>query len=107
MYGRGAVWLADWPGVGPKFVLIVSAQAVTLKLRPIVARITSVQRGRAIDTAVPLSAGEVDGLPEDSYVICHDLFTLPGGLLAEYKGNLTPSRLLEVERGLQVALGMD
>lgn len=107
MYHRGAVWLADLPDVGPKYVVVVSSQAVTLHLRPIVARITSVDRERAIDTTVALAAGEVEDLPDDSFVICHDLFTLPSGVLREHKGNLNPARLLEVEKAIQVALSLD
>jgi mRNA-degrading endonuclease toxin of MazEF toxin-antitoxin module len=106
MYSKGAVWLADLPTVGPKFVVIVSAQSVTLSMRPIVARITSVERPRAIDTAVALQPGEVEGLEEHSFAVCHDLFTLPTELLREHKGKLGPQRVLELERALAVALGM-
>jgi mRNA-degrading endonuclease toxin of MazEF toxin-antitoxin module len=107
VYQRGAVWRASLPDVGPKYVVIVSSQAVTLHLAPIVARITSVRRERAIATAVLLVAGEVGDLPEDSLVICHDLHTLPSGLLTKHEGNLSAGRLLEVERAIQVALGLD
>lgn len=106
MYQRGAVWLADLP-IGSKYVVIVSTQAVTMHLRPIVARITSVKRERTIDTTVALAAGEVEGLPEDSLVICHDLFTLPDGVLKKHQGNLNPGRVLEVEKAIQIALGLD
>ena len=57
VYERGAVWTARLPGVGPKPVVIVSDRAVTLALHPIVARVTSVERQRAIPTAVATRTG--------------------------------------------------
>jgi len=62
---------------------------------------------RAIETTVGLPAGEVEGLPDDSHAVCHDLYTLPDGVLREHKGNLSPGSLRQLERAIQVALGLD
>ncbi len=97
MYERGAVWTARLPGIGLKPVVIVSDRAVTLALHPIVARITSVERERAIPTAVAIEPGEVEGLPERSYVLCHDLVTLNDGDLVKRLGVLPTQRLLDIE----------
>jgi len=107
VYRRGAVWTADIPDVGRKPVVIVSSRLVTLKLRPIVARITSIQRMRTIETVVALEAAEVDGLPLASFVLAHELFTLPDGSLVEHLGALQPERMIEVDAATLVALGLD
>jgi mRNA-degrading endonuclease toxin of MazEF toxin-antitoxin module len=100
VYERGAVWTARLPGIGSKPVVIVSDRAVTLALRPIVARITSVERQRAVATAVAIEPGEVDGLRERSYVLCHDLTTLNDGDLVERLGAVPTQRLLDIENRL-------
>ncbi len=107
MYRRGAVWTADIPDLGRKPVVIVSSRLVTLKLQPIVARITSTQRERTIATVVTLDAGEVDALPLVSFVLGHDLFTVPAGALLEHHGSLRPERMMEVDAAVLVALGLD
>jgi mRNA-degrading endonuclease toxin of MazEF toxin-antitoxin module len=84
----------------------VSSRLVTLKLRPIVARITSTQRARTIETVVALDAGEVEDLPLPSYVLAHDLFTLDEGGLVAHHGSLQPERMMEVDAAVLVALGM-
>jgi len=106
MYRRGAVWTADLPKVGRKPVVIVSSRLVTLKLRPIVARITSTQRARTIKTVVALDAGEVEDLPLPSYVLAHDLFTLGEDGLVAHHGSLRPERMMEVDAAVLVALGL-
>jgi mRNA-degrading endonuclease toxin of MazEF toxin-antitoxin module len=106
VYRRGAVWTADLPDVGRKPVVIVSSRLVTLKLRPIVARITSTQRTRTLATVVALDADEVDDLPLASYVLAHDLFTLADGGLVAHHGSLQPERMMEVDAAVLVALGM-
>jgi mRNA-degrading endonuclease toxin of MazEF toxin-antitoxin module len=100
VYERGAVWTARLPGIGPKPVVIVSDRAVTLALHPIVARVTSVERRRAVPTAVAIEPGEVDGLRERSYVLCHDLATLNDGDLVERLGAVPAQRLLDIENRL-------
>lgn len=106
MYERGAVWSATLPEIGRKPVVLVSAAVVTQRLRPIVARITSVERSRSLPSVVPLEAGEVDGLSEPSFVLCHDLSTLAQGGLVDSLGSLPAPRMLEVERALLFSLGM-
>jgi mRNA-degrading endonuclease toxin of MazEF toxin-antitoxin module len=100
VYERGAVWTARLPGIGSKPVVIVSDRAVTLALHPIVARITSVERERAVPTVVAIEPGEVEGLEERSYVLCHDLVTLNDGDLVERLGVVPTQRLLDIENRL-------
>ena len=106
MYERGEVWAARIAEVGVKPVVLVSDRTVTIALRPIAARITSVERPRAVPTAVALAAGEVDGLPEHSYVLCHDLMTVRDGDLLEQIGAIPRHRMIEVEDRLTFVLGL-
>jgi mRNA interferase MazF len=100
-FRRGAVWFVDIPGVGDKPALIVSWQPIQDALKAaVVARITSVAKTRSLPTAVELDAGE-GGLEQPGCVLCHDLFTIDRDLFRRYAGNLSPSRLLEVEDALR------
>jgi mRNA-degrading endonuclease toxin of MazEF toxin-antitoxin module len=104
VYRRGAVWMADLPDVGRKPAVIVSSRLVTLKLNPIVARITSVARERTIETVVPLDHGEVEGLPNASFILGHDIYTLSEGGLVKHLGWLQSDRMMQVEEAVLTAL---
>lgn len=106
MYERGAVWTARIPEVGSKPVVILSDRSVTLALRPIVARITSVERPRTMPTSVALAPGEVEGLPDHSHVLCHDLMTMQDGSLLEHLGAVSQERLIEIEDRLAFVFGV-
>lgn len=107
MYERGDVWLARLPSIGLKPVLIVSRRVVSLSLRPIVVRITRVERARTIPTAVALDAGEFAELPHGSWVICHDLFTLGDGkALVQHLGTISPHRQVQVDAALSYTLAL-
>jgi len=106
MYERGAVWTARLPDVGRKPVVLVSDRSVTLALKPVVARVTSVERPRAMPTTVPIEPGEVDGLPRRSYILCHDLTTLRDGDLIEHLGDVPSYRLVEIEDRLEFVFGL-
>jgi mRNA interferase MazF len=104
---RGAVWFASLPEIGLKPVAVVSPNFINRALaNVIVARITSVQRPRTLPTFVVLDPDEVPGLPDESIVICHDLFTIPKTLLDRHLGDLSTHRLLQVDTALGVALGL-
>jgi mRNA-degrading endonuclease toxin of MazEF toxin-antitoxin module len=106
VYRRGAVWTAELPDIGRKPAVIVSSLPVTLRLNPIVARITSVDRERSLATVVALAADELDGLPRASFVLGHDLYTLPTEGLAMHLGWLRWERMLEVDGAVLTALGI-
>jgi mRNA-degrading endonuclease toxin of MazEF toxin-antitoxin module len=105
-FSRGAIWFVDVPGVGDKPALIVSWQPIQDALRAaIVARITSVEKKRALPTAVPLEPGEA-GLDQAGYVLCHDLFTIDRDRFRRYAGELSLPKVLEVEDALRRALDL-
>lgn len=106
-FTRGAVWLADYPNVGEKRVLVVSPDFLNRALaNVVVARVTAVERERGLPTFVQLRSDDVPGLPEPSYVITHDLATLPKGIFRRLLGELPAQRLLEVDEALRVALDL-
>jgi mRNA-degrading endonuclease toxin of MazEF toxin-antitoxin module len=106
VYRRGAVWTAELRDIGPKPVVILSDRTVTLALRPVVARITSVDRLRTVPTEVALAPGEVEGLSEHSYVLCHDLMTIPTGRLVTHLGRISRERMIEIEDRLAFVFGV-
>lgn len=106
MLERGDVGWATLPGIGRKPVVVVSSRVVSVALRPVVARITSIERDRPLPTAVALEDGEVAGLPARSWIICHDLATLAGDEPLERLGALSPARMVDVEEALRAVLDL-
>jgi mRNA-degrading endonuclease toxin of MazEF toxin-antitoxin module len=103
---RGGVYFAELPGVGDKPVVVVSWDAVNRAgLRPIAARITSAERRRSLPTFVELERGE-GGLSEPSYVLAHELFTLPPTAFRRRSGELSLGKLIAVEAALRAALDL-
>lgn len=99
---RGEVWWVDYPGLGTKPALAVSADMLNRSLAEVtVARVTRLERERALPTYVALEPGELQGLNERSFVICHNLVTLPVKTLVEHAGTLTAFRMVEVEEALR------
>jgi mRNA-degrading endonuclease toxin of MazEF toxin-antitoxin module len=97
----GEVWWFDLPRVGRKPGVVCSRRAVNLRLMPVVARITTVDRGRELPTAVRLDAGEVDGLPQASFVLAHDLFLAGAAAPAtDAAGRLSALRLVELRQAI-------
>lgn len=103
---RGTVHWVTLPGIGRRPGLVVSWNGVNLRLgQPVVARITTVARERALDTFVPLRAGE-GGLDQASFVLCHDLTTVHVSAVGLRLGQLRRRRLREVDAALRRALGL-
>ena len=106
-FNRGAVWLADYMEVGEKRVLVVSPDFLNRALTSVVvARITAIERERRLPTFVRLRSNDIPELREPSYVITHDLTTLPKGIFRRFLGELPPQRLLEIDDALRVALDL-
>ena len=97
----GEVWWFELPRVGRKPAVVCSRRAVNLRVMPIVARITTAARDRALPTALRLDAGEVEGLDEVSFVLAHDLFTAgPVAPAVAPAGRLGVQRVVELRRVL-------
>lgn len=103
---RGSVWWADVPDLGRRPVVVVSKPLVTRLLAPIVALITARERSRRLPTFVELKPDEV-GLPRQSYVLTHELYTVPRSRFDdEPVGELPVGRWLELDRSLRYALDL-
>jgi mRNA-degrading endonuclease toxin of MazEF toxin-antitoxin module len=97
----GEVWWFELPRVGRKPGVVCSRRAVNLQLMPVVARITSADRDRALPTAVRLDAGDVEGLADDSFALAHDLFLAgPAAPATAPAGRLSALKLVELRRAL-------
>lgn len=97
----GEVWWFQLPRVGPKPGVVCSRRAVNLRVMPVVARITTVTRERTLPTAVPIDAGEVDGLHEPCFALVHDLFLAgPAAPAIEQAGRLSARRLVNIRQAL-------
>lgn len=97
----GEVWWFELPRVGRKPAVVCSRRAVNLRVMPIVARITTAERERALPTAIRLGAGEVDGLDEVSFVLAHDLFLAgPAAPPVAPAGRLGVQHVVELRRAL-------
>jgi mRNA-degrading endonuclease toxin of MazEF toxin-antitoxin module len=97
----GEVWWFELPRVGRKPGVVCSRRAVNLRLMPVVARITTVERDRALPTVVRLAAGEVEGLRGDSFALAHDLFLAgPAAPARMAAGRLSALKLVELRQAL-------
>jgi mRNA-degrading endonuclease toxin of MazEF toxin-antitoxin module len=97
----GEVWWFELPRVGRKPGVVCSRRAVNLRLMPVVARITTVGRERALPTAIPIAPGEVDELHAGGFILVHELFLAgpPAPALAP-AGRLSALRLVELREAL-------
>jgi mRNA-degrading endonuclease toxin of MazEF toxin-antitoxin module len=102
---RGEVFWASLPA-GRKLVVVVSRDPVNELMQPVVARVTAVDRHRALPTHVSLERGE-GGVERPSWILCHELYTLDAELLAAPPiGVLPAGRMIEVERALAYAFDL-
>lgn len=103
---RGGLYFAHLAEVGDKPVLVVSWNALNAGLRsPVVCRVTRTERERSLPTYVSLLAGE-GGLPEASYVLCHELTTIRAEDLRKEIGMLSEGAMQRVERALRRTLDL-
>ena len=97
----GEVWWFELPRVGRKPGVVCSRRAVNLRLMPVIARITTVERERALPTALPIAHGELDELPDGGFVLAHDLFLSgPAAPALAPAGRLSALRLVELREAL-------
>jgi mRNA-degrading endonuclease toxin of MazEF toxin-antitoxin module len=74
----------------------------------VVVRITKEERYRTIPSVVVVEPEPDTGLSVRSFVLCHDLLTIPQTALdPRPKGRMPFSKMLEVEMKLKYALDLD
>lgn len=104
---HGSIWWADLPDIGDRPALVVSNESLNRALQEVtVARVTALERDRSLPSYVALEPDEVEGLPERSFVICHNVHTLPKTALRASAGRLRPGRMLQVEDALRYVLDL-
>jgi len=97
----GEVWWFELPRVGRKPGVVCSRRAVNLRLMPVVARITTVDRDRALPTVVRVAAGDVEGLADDCFALAHELFLSgPAAPAVAAAGRLSALKLVELRDAL-------
>ena len=86
------------------FVVVSRQVLVDSKFSTVVcAPVYSARHG--LSSQVPV--GPDEGLRHDSSIHCDELVSLPKSMLTQFVGVLAPSRLVELDRALMAALGVD
>ena len=86
------------------FVVVSRQVLVDSKFSTLVcAPVYSARHG--LSSQVPV--GPDEGLRHDSSIHCDELVSLPKSRLTQFVGVLAPSRLVELDRALMAALGVD
>jgi len=105
---RGELFRVRHPGGDPKRsrVFVVVSRQPLLDSRfstAVCAPVYSRRDGLSTEVEVGLP----EGLKHDSSVHCDALVSLPKSELTDYVGNLGPSRLVDLDRALRVALALE
>lgn len=103
LISRGEIWDADIPGVGKHPVVVITRDsALSLVTSVVCVPITSSVHGHVAEIEV----GREEGLNRVSSANCDNIFTLPKTVLTRRRGRLGPSKSVELDRALMVALGL-
>ncbi|GMQ98206.1 MAG: hypothetical protein BMS9Abin17_0712 [Acidimicrobiia bacterium] len=103
LISRGEIWDAEIPGVGKHPVVVITRNsALPLVASVVCVLITSSVRGHVAEVEL----GREQGLDRSSSANCDNIFTLPKTTLTRRRGALSPSKSLELDRALMVALGL-
>lgn len=105
---RGELYRVRDPEGDPKpsrVFVVVSRDAFIRTSFPkvVCAQVHTARRG--IDTEVHVGARE--GLKHESAVLCDTLQLIPKRVLTDYIGQLSPSKLVELNRAVRIALAVD
>jgi mRNA interferase MazF len=105
---RGEIYRVHRPGDDPKrhrSFVIVSRQALieTRFLSVICAPIFTV--GQALVTQVPIGLDE--GMKHQSWIMCDNLASVRKSELTQFVGSLSDVKLVELDKALRVALGLE
>jgi len=95
-------------GEARKRAVVVSADAINRAgMHVVVARLTTQDRHRSLPSIVVVEPEEQTGLAVTSFVLCHDLLTLPQSRLDPRPiGSLPLGKIIETEEKLRYALDL-
>lgn len=106
---RGELYLVRKPGSRdprkPRVFVIVSRQALIDSQFSTVVCAPVYSKHDGVSTQV--LAGIAEGLKEESSIHCDELASVPKSLLTNYIGSLKANSLLELDRALAVAVGLE
>ncbi len=103
LISRGGIWDADIPGVGKHPVVVITRDtALPLVTSVVCVLITSSVHEHVAEVEV----GQEEGLERVSSANCDNIFTLPKAVLTRRRGRLGPSKSVELDRALMIALGL-
>lgn len=89
-------------------LVVVSRNAINERMNVVLARITSREKYRVLPSSVEVSPDQENGLSTTSFVLCHDLYTLPHRVLdPRPKGRLGVGAMIEVHKALRYSLDLD
>jgi mRNA-degrading endonuclease toxin of MazEF toxin-antitoxin module len=96
-------------GEARKLVVIASRDSInSAGMNVIVARVTAQERHRELPSTVIVDPERETGLNVRSYVLCHDLTTLPPEVIEpERHGTLPIGKLIEFRNALRYSLDVD
>ena len=95
-------------GEARKLAVVVSADAINRAgMHVVVARLTRQDRYRAVPSVVVVEPEEQTGLAVTSFVLCHDLLTVPRSALDPRPiGSLPLGKIIETEEKLRYAFDL-
>jgi len=103
MIQRGDVWDADIPGVGRHPVVVITRDTAL----PLVTSVVCVLVTSSVHEHVAeVEVGPEEGLERASSANCDNIFTLPKAVFTRQRGRLGPSKSVELDRALMIALGL-
>lgn len=104
---RAVLPVAD--GEARKLVLVVSRDSINQSgMNVVVVRVTKEERHRSLPSVVVIEPETETGLSLRSFVLCHDLLTIPQVVLdPRPKGRLPIGKMLEVEEKLRYTLDLN
>ena len=105
---RGELYRVHEPGDDPRefrVFVIVSRQALINSRYSTVVCAPVYSRGEGLYTQVPVGIDE--GLKHPSWIACDNLVSLRKNKLHNFIGTISPSKVLELNRALALALALD
>jgi mRNA interferase MazF len=104
---RGELYRVHKPGGDPKqyrVFVVVSRQVLIDSRFSTVISAPVFSSGEALSTQV--SVGTDEGLKHESWIMCDNLVSLRKSDLTHYVGSLSPSKLIELNSALKMALSL-
>lgn len=91
-----------------KYVVVVSRDVVSQRLKPLVVVLTGNWRPRNLPTDVEIEPSADLPLPaEVCWALCHDVIVIPEDRLYEYVGRMPVGKMVEIEQALRYVFDIE